>query len=252
MDVFFIGNSLTYYNGMPEMLQKMLADGGDWVNIEQSTFPGMSLSAHLDNIIVDQTEGGVSTRKKLPGEVTETEKKIAEKQWDMVVLQEGTIQLLIPEARAFLVNPAIEKMKTLVDNPDCKILLFRTWPSRADYPRQYCYPSAIIEASIAKEKSCSTNIQDLEHEMELINKAYESLAASSSIQLTDNGNRFYQILKYHPDISLYEDESHPSKTGAYLNACIFYQTITGKKATSITYDAELPKATAAFLRKMAE
>lgn len=63
MDVLFIGNSLTYYNSMPEMLKEMLADGGDLVNIEQSTFPGMSLSAHLDNIIVAQTEGGVSTRK---------------------------------------------------------------------------------------------------------------------------------------------------------------------------------------------
>lgn len=184
--------------------------------------------------------------------MTETEKKIAEKRWDMVILQEGTVQLLIPEARDFLVNPAIERIKALVNNPECKIILFRTWPSKADYPRQYCYPSGIIDASIAKEKSCSLNILDLDHEMELINSAYESVASSASIQLTDNGSRFYQILKNYPDINLYEDESHPSTLGAYLNACIFYQSITGRKATSINYEAEFPKDTAAFLKKMAE
>lgn len=46
-EVLFIGNSLTYYHDMPVMLQAMLNEKDIRINIHQSTFPGVSLSAHL-------------------------------------------------------------------------------------------------------------------------------------------------------------------------------------------------------------
>ncbi len=64
---------------MPQSVQKMLNETDPNIKIEQSTFPGMSLSAHLDNIIESRTENGISTRKKVEGEITDTEKKIAKK-----------------------------------------------------------------------------------------------------------------------------------------------------------------------------
>lgn len=252
LNVLFIGNSLTYWNGMPQILQRMLANETYSVNIEQSTFPGMTLSSHLNNIIISQTGDGIKTRLKLSDEITETEKKICQKKWDIVVLQEGTVRLLIPEAKDYLVNPAINQIKKLVNNPECKFLLFSTWPSKGDYPRQYCNPSSLIDDSIEKEESCSIQIVSLAQEVDLINKGFTDVANSNELHVTDNVNRFHEILKNHSEIDFYEDEIHPTKEGAYLNAIIFYKYISGKKATSITFDSDLPKATTSILKNVAD
>src|SRR5690554_2712250 len=107
INVLFIGNSLTYFYDMPQTVQKTLNETNPNIKIEQSTFPGLSLSAHLNNIITSRTENGVSTRRKEEGEKTETEIKIAEKKWDIVILQTGTVSVLIPENREFKSNNAI-------------------------------------------------------------------------------------------------------------------------------------------------
>ena len=121
VNVLFIGNSLTYYHDMPKTVQTMLNETDPNIKIEQSTFPGMSLTRHLENIIIARTdEDNISTRKKTEGEKTETEIKIAEKKWDVVILQEGTVNLLIPEFRDLAVNKAISKIKSLVNNLEKK------------------------------------------------------------------------------------------------------------------------------------
>jgi hypothetical protein len=79
LNVLFIGNSLTYFYGMPQTLQMMLNETNPNIKIDQSTFPSQSLSGHLSDIITSRTENGISTRKKEEGETTETEIKIVEK-----------------------------------------------------------------------------------------------------------------------------------------------------------------------------
>ena len=152
INVLFIGNSLTYFYDMPQTVQKMLNETNLNIRIEQSTFPGQSLDGHLSDIITSRTENGINTRKKEEGEKTETEIKIAEKKWDVVILQTGTISVLIPENRELITNKAISEIKKLVSNPNCKFILFNTWPSKNEYPKQYCYPSRMIDKSILKDK----------------------------------------------------------------------------------------------------
>ena len=53
-NVLFIGNSLTYYHDMPATVQKMMNETNLYFNSEQSTFPGMSLDGHMNNIIESQ------------------------------------------------------------------------------------------------------------------------------------------------------------------------------------------------------
>jgi hypothetical protein len=94
------------------------------VKIEQSTFPGMPLNGHLSEIITSRTENEIGTRKKKESEKTETEKKIAKKKWDIIVLQTGSVSVLIPENREFKINKAISDIKKIVANPRCKFILF--------------------------------------------------------------------------------------------------------------------------------
>jgi hypothetical protein len=75
INVLFIGNSLTYFYDMPQILQRMLNETNPNIKIEQSTFPGQSLSGHLSDIITSRTDNGISTRKKEEGEKKEPKKK---------------------------------------------------------------------------------------------------------------------------------------------------------------------------------
>ncbi|ALM07806.1 hypothetical protein SB49_08360 [Sediminicola sp. YIK13] len=252
INVLFIGNSLTYYHNMPQSVQKMLNETHPNIKIEQSTFPGMSLSAHLDNIIESRTEHGISTRKKVEGEITETEKKIAEKKWDVVILQEGTVGFLIPEAREYKVETAISEIKKLITNPNCKFILFETWPSKKEYPKEYCYSKWGINRSLEKDQYCSPVIENVAQEMELINESYDVVAQKNSLLLSDNGTKFYEVLTKHPEIELYEDDSHPNKYGAFLNASIFYQMLTDRKASELKYNGEIEPKTAELLKKISE
>jgi len=252
INVLFIGNSLTYFFDMPQTVQKMLNETDLNIKIEQSTFPGQSLSGHLSDIIISRTENGIKTRKKEEGEQTETEIKIAEKKWDIVILQTGTVSVLIPENRQFKTNKAISEIKKLVANPNCKFILFNTWPSKNEYPEQYCYPSQLIDKSIEKVECCSPVLESLEQEVKIINEAYDLVAKENDLIKSDNGNKFYEVLTKYPEIELYEDGSHPNKYGAFLSACIFYQMLTNKKASNLKFDGEIEPKTAKLLKKIAK
>ncbi|TXD99082.1 DUF4886 domain-containing protein [Subsaximicrobium wynnwilliamsii] len=252
INVLFIGNSLTYFHEMPQTVQKMLNETNPNIKIEQSTFPGQSLSGHLSDIITSRTENGISTRKKEDGEKTETEIKIAEKKWDIVILQTGTVSVLIPENRELKVNKAISDIKKLVSNPNCKFILFQTWPSKNEYPEQYCYPSRSIDKSIEKDKCCSPVLENLEQEFNVINESYNLVAKENDLIESNNGTKYFEVRTKFPEIELYEDESHPNENGAFLNACIFYQMLTDKKASDLIYNGEIEPKTAEKLKKIAE
>ncbi|WP_048331259.1 SGNH/GDSL hydrolase family protein [Bizionia psychrotolerans] len=252
INILFIGNSLTYFHDMPQTVQKMLNETHPEFKIEQSTFPGMSLSDHLTSIITSRTENSINTRQKIEGEITETEIKIAEKQWDIVILQTGTVSVLIPENRDLIVNMAISDIKKLVPNSGCKFILFNTWPSKNEYPEQYCYPSKTIDPSIEKASCCSPVLESLEQETTVINESYDIVAKENHLIKSDNGTKFFEVLIHHPKIELYEDDIHPNPYGAFLNACIFYQLLTNNKATELKYNGDIEPKIAELLKKIAE
>ncbi|WP_047414157.1 DUF4886 domain-containing protein [Cellulophaga sp. Hel_I_12] len=252
INVLFIGNSLTYYHDMPETLQKMVNETNSNFNIEHSTFPGMPLYGHLNDIIESRTENGINTRQKKEGEKTETEIKLSEKDWDILILQEGTVRLLIPEAKEYKVETAIAGIKNRISNKDCKFILFKTWPSKEEYPKQYCYSKSSINHSLENDKYCSPEIKSLEQEIELINESYDSVAEKYGLITSENGNKVYEILTEYPNINVYEDNIHPNKYGAFLNACVFYQMLTNKKASKLKFVGEIEPTIAELLKNISE
>ncbi|WP_040253217.1 DUF4886 domain-containing protein [Psychroserpens mesophilus] len=243
LNVLFIGNSLTYYHEMPQTLQMMLNETNTNIKIDQSTYPGYSLSQHLSRKTESTTEHGIITR---------TEKKIVEKNWDIIILQTGTVSVLIPENRELKVEKAISRIKELASNKDCKFILFNTWPSKREYPKKYCYSGYSIDKSIKDIDYCSPVMENLEQEITAINESYNLVSKSTKIEKSDNGNKFYEIRVSHPEIELYEDHIHPNKYGAFLNACIFYQILTDMKASELNYNGEIEPKTAELLKKIAE
>lgn len=248
INVLFIGNSLTYFNNMPQVLQKMITETDPHIKVEQISYPGFSLYAHLEHIIEESSEGNVKTRKKRPGEVTETEKKIQEKNWDIIVMQTGGVNILIPKIRNRKVNPAIQEIIRL-SNCEAKYLLFNTWTTEINYPQEYCYPAAVIDRTAKPgEKFCSPEILNEEAYAELLESGYHELANDNALTLTDHAEVFKKVREEHPDIALLEDEMHPSKYGAFLSASVFYESITGKKAGDLRYTADLEEEIAKTLK----
>ena len=250
LDVLFIGNSLTYYYDMPIILQSMLEETHPNIRVEQKTSPGMSLSSHLNDIFMFQGENNASVRKKEDFEISLTEKKITEKKWDVIILQTGTVAVLIPENRELVTNLAIKRVKQLISDENCEIVLFETWPSLNKYPKKYCYSSYRIDENIQKEKCCSSTFKNLEDEYNSIGESYKWLSAENNIIKSENGSKFYEVLMTYPELNLYEDSIHPNENGAFLNACIFYNLLTGKKATKLKYVGDLNVETARLLKKI--
>ncbi len=162
----------------------------------------------------------------------------------MVIIQEGTVRVLIPEAKDSLVSPAIQKIKALVPNENCRFILFHTWASNGSkYPKDYCCSSFLITKKLDGPKYCSKNITSLAQEVFLIDEAYTAVVKSNNIEKSNNGNIAYDFEKNHPEIKIYDDDQHPSLAGAFLNACVFYEMLTGKKAKNLKFNGSLNPTT---------
>lgn len=258
INVLFIGNSLTYYHDMPKTLQAMLDENQSNLKIEQSTFPGMSLDSHLDNIITQRNDSTIYTRRKIEGEITETELKIKEKKWDIVVIQENPGAIHFPESVIEITNPMIERIVNLVDNKDCKFIIYKTWPSKPDYPiEKNCIPKNNFdyikypENTIETEKFCSPKINNLEEYIDLFNIGFNSIGEKFNFEVTNHANLHYKIIKKFPEINLYDDNySHPSEIGSFLNALEFYRILSNKKISKLKYNGKLDKETSKKIKSI--
>ena len=245
--ILFIGNSLTYYGNMLEMLQDMVNETNPQIKIHQSTFPGYSLDMHFGQIINHTPEDQIINIKKQDVELTLTEQKIKERYWDVIVLQTGTVNVLVPKKREDI-RKSISYTKALVNNPNCKFIIFSTWASKTVYPKTYCYN---FNKTTAEAERCSPEIKTLEHHVELTNSAYNSLATKHHLIKSNHTNIAYNLIKNDPEINIFMDDIHPNENGAFLNACIFYNLITDKKADQLKYTGNLKKATADILKNIA-
>ncbi|WP_394760013.1 DUF4886 domain-containing protein [Flavobacterium sp.] len=253
INVLFIGNSLTYYHDMPKILQEMLDESNPNYNIEQSTFPGMALDSHLNDIIFKRDGDDISTRNKELGEITETEKKLSEKKWDIVILQENPGYLYFPEVVDEIVNPSIKRIKQLTNNPDCKFILFTTSVSYIKYPiKKVCVPKMNFKYVLGdKDKFCSVDVQNIEEDMKILNETFYKIAKENSLISTNHCNLNYKVQTEYPKIKLYEADGHPSEAGSFFSACIFYKILTNSKPSKLKYYGNLNFKDSKILKKMA-
>ncbi len=114
--------------------------------------------------------------------------------WDYVVLQE---QSTLP-----LKNPARYHENVRLFDADIKAsggrtVLYGTWPRQS-----------------APDGGAA------------LNEAVQTIAQEIGALVAPVGTAWTQLLKTHPQVSLYDrDGSHPSPAGSYLAACVFYATL---------------------------
>ena len=217
--VLFIGNSLTYAQNLPAMIQGLARTAGVNLVYEQHT-PG---GARLLNHAADPQVRALLDRGG----------------WDVVVLQE---QSEWPAFSAEQVRSGIEPYATALAaearaaSPPVRVLLYET-PARRD--------GDSANLAVSPEMATYEGMQGR------INRTYERLAALVGGTVVPAGAAWRLARGEHPEINLYADPVHPGPGGAYLVACVFHAVLLRRSPVGSSYTAGLDPAVAATLQGIA-
>ncbi len=202
--VLFIGNSYTYTNNMPLMLQTMATALGDTLIYDESDPGGYTFAMHCTNAT--------------------TISKIFSQQWDLVVLQEQSQLPAFPPAEVDTeVYPYAHILDSMVHaNDTCTQTMFlMTW-GHANGDPMNCpsYPIICTYAGMQQRLRAS----------------YLQMTQNNHAVVAPVGVAWKVMMDSFPSTWLYiSDSSHPVIPGSYLEACVLYSSIFHKKTLGCTY-----------------
>ena len=197
----FIGNSYTYMNGLPELINQIAISKGNSLIYESHTPGGSTLMQHASNSNVQSLLNATA--------------------WDYVILQEQSQNPSFPPSQvASQVYPYAESLCEDIReaNPCTEPVFFMTW-GRENGDSQNCtsYPP----------------ICTYEGMQDRLTESYTEMAQNNESLLAPIGIAWKNIREHHPEINLYSsDGSHPSIQGSYLAACVFYAVLFDDSATN--------------------
>ncbi len=109
-NILFIGNSLTYTNGLPELVTGVARDNGVLINTEMLALPNYSLEDHWND--------------------GKLQNLIKSEKFSYVIVQQGPSSQA--DGRAILIEYG-ERISTLCKKSNTKLVFFMVWPARANY-----------------------------------------------------------------------------------------------------------------------
>ena len=203
-EVLFIGNSYTYYNNLPDLVNEIALSFGDTLVHDSSTPGGSNFNAHSTN--------------------TQTLNKINQQQWDYVVLQAQSQE---PSLSTVYVNTnVLPAAQVLIDaiksNSLCiEPLFFMTWGRKfGDASNCVAYPPVCTYLGM----------------QERLRTRYLDMSFLHNASCSPVGVAWKKSVEIDSTLNLYSsDNSHPSIYGSYLAACTFYASIFKKSAVGSTY-----------------
>lgn len=192
--VLFIGNSYTFVNDLPAMLEAVADGAGHPVLTSMIAVGGATLADHVAN-----------------PEVTTT---LAEG-WDVVVVQGQSVEPIV-QTDVFVQGAVDLAAMVEVGTPDAAFVLYETWARRAGDP-------VLDELGM-----------DAAQMQEALTAGYADAAEASMGTVAPVGQTWALALTEAPQIDLFAaDGSHPSPAGTYLATCVFFRAIAGEDAVAI-------------------
>lgn len=203
MNILFIGNSYTYYNDMPKILEALAKENGKDLSVDAVTKGGRKLYANLD--AEDEYFKQILSLTQ-------------QKSYDVLILQEQSYFPLV-DRKNFC--HAVSELKKLVNAK--RTLLYATWGRKEGCP--------LLEEHGWTSDGMTNDLYD----------AYLLAAELSGSELCPVGKCFSAITKEYPEVELYNpDLSHPSYAGSCVAAVSFYKKILGEmpvNCASLALDA---------------
>ncbi len=186
LNVLFVGNSYTYYNDMPEIYFKKVAEeAGCDVTVTAITKGG----AYLYQYANQECEHGKLLRQKTSGQ-----------HYDVAVIQEQSVNP-VKDEKSFL--DGVHDVMALID-ADC-FVLYATWGRNVGSP-------ILDELALTREEMT-----------EKLSLAYNKAAKLYGMKVAEVGKTF---LRYEPRDDLYDpDKSHPSAIGSTIAARVIFETV---------------------------
>lgn len=196
--ILFIGNSQTYYNDMPLIVEGLAKADGMNYQVQSITASNYKLSQYATtgnayNTIIVNT--------------------LNSEKWDYVILQEQRVTLMEDQKST---KEAIATLQQLIHNSGAETILYAP---QGDY---------MGRDFVINDTSIFYDHDTLQYYM---NKFYYSLGGLFDCAVAPAGLNYSRCINEYPEISLYNsDNLHPTLAGSYLTACTLYQTISGKSA----------------------
>lgn len=210
--VLFIGNSHTLVNDLPSQFEQLARSGGRNVEVEMLAREGTTL------------EGHVATADTAP--------LIASRDWDFVVLQEGSEVVTIDLLRQQHMTPALNTLVPMIREAGAKPLLFSAWGFRN---------------GIATD-----GLTSYERMQAAMTAGYDQAAGEWGLPVAPVGAAWQRAVNGSSALELWaEDGVHASPAGTYLAAGVFYASIFGESPAGLDYQAGLEPADAAALQNIA-
>lgn len=215
--VLFIGNSYTFYNDLPGLVEDAAASVGDALIHDEYAPGGARFFDHAND----------------PSALN----KIASDDWDHVVLQE---QSLLPaftdeQVESEVYPFAMSLCFAMRGNNACtRPIFYMTWGRENGDPIN-CeeYPWFCTYEGIDS----------------MLNMRYRIMADNNEAYVSPVGAVWRYVRENHPEIDLYAgDGSHPTIRGSYLAAITFYTIIFQKDPSLITFNSTLDADMAADIR----
>lgn len=221
INVLFLGNSYTASNNLPSLTAQLATSLNDTLNYDSNIPGGYTLEGHSTN--------------------TTSLNKIAQGNWDFVVLQDQSQRPSFPPSQvATEVYPYAEILVNSIksSNACTEPLFYMTW-GRENGDQQNCQFYTPI---------CTYNGMQ-----QRLRTSYLEMANDNQASVSPVGAAWQYTRDNFPSIDLYSsDGSHPSLAGSYLAACVFYSSMFRSSPEGATFDAGLPSNTATTLQNIAK
>jgi hypothetical protein len=235
--ILFLGNSLTYYNILPEVTRDVLARSGVLSPIIDSyAQPGYYLGDHIKD---------VSATARLKRGAPDGNP------WDVLVLQEQSMLHAELCLNAMYTLQAVGPVREFLErareaNPDCLVVLMQVWSRhqrRWDAKDEHAVitGSSAAEATVNIHRGTVTTLKEA--------KKHEGAVR---ILISPVGDFWQLAREKYPKMPLYEeDDHHPARLGTSLSALVLAGTIGGRQAIEKTTCPEgVPEADFQKLQKL--
>ena len=191
MKILFIGNSYTFFNDMPSILENLARENGEDVTVFSVTKGGRRLFQNL----IDGDEWG-----------TKIKELCSAHSFDVLILQEQSYLPVVDEKKFI---EGASGVKSLVGAK--RTVLYSTWGRK-----EGCL-------LLDELKMSSSEMTDA------LARSYERCAEAINAEISYVGRAFAKIRKENEATELYSsDLSHPSYDGSVTAAICLYKTILGK------------------------
>lgn len=218
--VLWIGNSFTFTNDLPEMVQKIASSKNMKLSCTRALVGGEQLSGHLkrQNLLDHLKRGG----------------------WDYVVIQEQSSNPALPTQQVITKTyPYAQKLCELAkaNSPKVKIIFFMTWAHKYG------------NKNYVKNYPLDDTYEGMQERLKI---SYLEMTYDNNAWCAPVGMAWKKVREERPNLVLYHhDLEHPSVIGSYIAANVFFTTIYQRQYQT-DFTAELSIEDAEYIQQVAQ